>query len=106
GPGGSAGAGELAPFASSIGLGLVMIATPDPVGQNEVLTYELTATNRQGVAAAGVAVRPQFPSGVSSCQAISDAGTAPNGCVVGRDVAWSLGTIPAGGSRTVSVVYT
>ena len=102
----SARASEVTTVASSIGLGLVMIATPDPVGQNEVLTYELTVTNRQGVDAAGVAVRTQIPSGVSSCQAISDAGTAPNGCIVGRDVAWSLGTIPAGGSRTVSVVYT
>src|SRR5262249_34207270 len=102
----SARASEVTTVASSVGLGLVAIATPDPVGQNEILTYELTVTDRQARDAAGVEVRTQIPSGVSSCQTISDGGTAPNGCLLGRDVVWSLGTIPAGGSRTVSVVYT
>src|SRR5262249_22880814 len=84
----SARASEVTTVAASIGLGLVMTATPDPVGQNGILTYELTVTNRQGADAAGVTVRTQIPSGVSSCQAFSDAGTAPNGCLVGRDVVW------------------
>jgi uncharacterized repeat protein (TIGR01451 family) len=101
----SATAGQVTTIAAEIPLGLVMIATPDPVSPNEIVTYELSVTNRQGFDAAGVEVRMQIPTGVGSCQAFSDAGTAPSGCLLGRDVVWSLGTIPAGGSRTVSAAF-
>jgi uncharacterized repeat protein (TIGR01451 family) len=47
----------------------------------------------------------QIPVGVASCQAVSDAGTFPGLCAVGRDVAWDLGALAGGASRTVSMAF-
>jgi hypothetical protein len=89
-------------------LGLVMVATPAPVGRALGLTYELTVTNRRASDAADVQVLVPVPSGMagtSGCLAASDGATFPTNCVAGRDVAWSLGALGMGASRTVHVTF-
>src|SRR5207248_3315602 len=98
-------ASELTTVLASTPMGLVMVATPDPVSPGEVLTYELTVTNRRDSVAAAVEVRIEIPTGIANCQAFSDGGTAPSGCFLGRDVLWSIGTLAAGASRTVQAVF-
>jgi uncharacterized repeat protein (TIGR01451 family) len=88
-------------------LGLVMTATPDPVGLGGLLTYSLTATNSGATDAAGVVLRMRVPEGLygtAGCDAVSDDGVVPGNCVSGRDIEWSLGTLVAGTSRTVQFV--
>ena len=86
-------------------LGLVMVAHADPAGPVDVITYELTVTNRGTLASEQVEVRMPIPTGVASCQAYSNGGGAPSACVTGRDVAWSLGSLAGKTSRTVQVVF-
>ncbi len=105
-PTAAARASELTTVVTSAPLGLVMVARPDPVGQSEVLTYELTVTNNGGAGVAAVEVRMQIPAaGLANCQVSSDGGTAPDGCFAGRDVLWSIGSLGAGASRTVQQVF-
>ncbi len=89
-------------------LGLVGTVTPDPVGRGELLTYELTVTNRRATAATDVQLFVPVPAGMfgsSGCRAVSDGGDFPGGCVVARDVTWSLGSLAAGASRTVHATF-
>ena len=89
-------------------LGLVMTATPDPVGQFEILTYELTVTNRRATGTTDVALAMPVPVGMNGslgCEAVSDGGTFPGGCAVARDVTWNLGALAAGATRTVQVTF-
>jgi hypothetical protein len=86
-------------------LGLTMTAHADPVAPSEVVIYELTLTNRGNTLAAQTEIRMPIPVGVGSCQAISDGGGTPNLCATGRDVAWTLGALPAGTSRAVQVSF-
>jgi hypothetical protein len=74
----AARASEVTSVAASVSLGLVMVATPDPVGRNAVLTYEVTVTNNGAADAADVQIRMQIPTGMASCQTFSDGGTAPD----------------------------
>ena len=39
------------------------------------------------------------------CGRLSDDAQAPDGCSTGRDVLWTLDTLPAGTSRTVQAIY-
>src|SRR5439155_8536740 len=104
-PAASARTSEVTTVVASAPLGLVMVTRPDPVGQGEVLTYELTVTNRRQADAANVQARMEIPTGVASCQAFSDGGATTNLCFVGRDVLWSIGTLAGGASRTVQAVF-
>jgi uncharacterized repeat protein (TIGR01451 family) len=88
-------------------LALVMTATPDPVELGEIITYSLTVTNTGDTDAAGVTIDLRVPAGLystSGCQAVSDGGTVPGSCAVGRDIEWSVATLAAGASRTVQFV--
>src|SRR5262249_37938007 len=88
-------------------LALVMTATPDPVELGEIITYSLTVTNTGDTDAAGGIGDLRVPAGMystSGCQAVSDGGTVPAGCAVGRDIEWNLSTVAAGASRTVQFV--
>jgi uncharacterized repeat protein (TIGR01451 family) len=80
-------------------LGLVLQATPDPVAQFGLLTYELTVTNRGAADAVQVELRMAVPTGTYNCYGASD--DATGSCAEGRDYVWSLDTMPAGTSRTV-----
>jgi len=89
-------------------LGLVLAAVPDPVGRGAALTYSLTVTNHRGVTASDLQLRVPVPPGMAGnlgCQAVSDAGSFPTNCVVGRDVTWNLGQLAMGANRTVQVTF-
>ena len=100
----TARAGALTTVAPALPLDLAMVATPDPVGRNVVLTYQLTVTNT-GPASANVQLRMQIPAGVASCQGASDNGTFPSGCGVGRDIVWDLGSVAMGAARSVTATF-
>ncbi len=86
-------------------LSVAMVAQADPVVPSQVVTYEMTVTNRGNAPAGQAEVRMSIPLGIANCQAISDGGTTPASCIVGRDVAWALGTLLPGSSRAVRVAF-
>src|SRR5262245_46793784 len=100
----SARASEVTTVGTS-GLGLAIVAMPDPVGRNAVLTYQLTVTNTGPADAADVEIRMQIPTGVAACQSVSDGGATVSGCLLGRDVLWSLGALAKGANRTVTAAF-
>lgn len=71
----------------------------DPAPSGEQLIYALTYGNRSASAATGVQLRLPLPSGVTFVAA------AGGGSLVGGEVRWNLGTVPAGegGRRQVIV---
>ena len=85
-------------------LGLVLVASPDPVQASGLLVYDVTVTNRGPVEAEEVEVRMPIPVGAASCQGFSDDGSTPNSCVVGREIVWTLPRLPVGSSRTLQAV--
>src|SRR4029079_2077824 len=67
-------------------LGLVLVASPDPVQASGLLVYDVTVTNRGPVGAQEGEVGMPIPVGAASCQSISDDGSTPTNCVVGREI--------------------
>ena len=70
-----------------------------------LLTYLLTVKNTGPQQAVQTRLSMEIPSGVAACQAITDGGTTPSACVIGRDVLWDLGTLDNNATRTVQVTY-
>ncbi len=100
------GAGARATVSTAVAaapaLALAMTAAPDPVRPGQVLTYTLTVSNRSGADVAGVELRQQLPSYVESLSESGTGGDCPSTvCSSGETIAFGLGTLPAGGSRTV-----
>ena len=74
----------------------------DPVAPGQFVTYELTVTNHGPDEAVQVKVTMPIPGGLTGgCVRLSDDAATPGGCFTGRDIVWTLDTIPAGTSRTV-----
>jgi uncharacterized repeat protein (TIGR01451 family) len=82
-----------------------MAVNPEPADPTQVLIYQLLVTNRGAADATGVQLRMPIPDGVTGCARLSDGAQTPDGCFTGRDVLWMLGTLAAGTSRTVQVIY-
>ena len=85
-------------------LALDMSIDSDPAGPNQLVTYQLTVTNNGSDDSVQVELRMPIPSGASQCGPLSDSGTLPTGCAVGRDALWQLGTLAAGAHRSVTFV--
>ena len=81
-----------------------MVATPDPVVPAGLLTYQLMVANHGTEDSVQVELRMTLPVGVFSCGTLSDGGQTPEGCLAGRDVVWSLGTMGPGAMRSVQAV--
>ncbi|MCC6622873.1 MAG: OmpA family protein [Deltaproteobacteria bacterium] len=78
--------------------------TPPAVSAGEVLTYTLTITNPTSVAASGVRVRIDVPTGTSY---VANSATVNGSPVAGASVPWggagaTIGTIPGNGTATVA----
>ena len=86
-------------------LQLSIVAQQDPVAAAGLLTYLLTVKNTGPQQAVQTRLSMEIPSGVAACQAITDGGTTPSACVIGRDVLWDLGTLDNNATRTVQVTY-
>ncbi|MDO8784903.1 MAG: SdrD B-like domain-containing protein, partial [Syntrophales bacterium] len=69
----------------------------DPVPQNQLLTFSITAINTGNAPATGSVLTAQLPPGTAFIQADR------NGAFSGGKVEWSLGNINADGSVTVNV---
>ncbi|MBX3025083.1 DUF11 domain-containing protein [bacterium] len=86
---------------SPITLTLTASADPDPVRRGEVLTYLATVEN-SGSLPQTITLRSAVPDRVSGVSA-GNGGSCFNGCIEGRIINWSLGSVPAGANRTVLV---
>ena len=89
-------------------LSLQLAASPDPVRPGEQVNLVMTVANRSGADLAGVKLWLVTPSYVQWWE-VSDAVPLPDGAnstyvYPGEGEAWTLGTLPAGQSRTVVVL--
>ncbi len=82
-------------------LALSMTARPDPVRPGQHVTYEMTVTNRSSQDVAGVELRNTVPGYVENIDEDEVGGDCHFSCQPGETMFWSLGTLPAGESRTV-----
>ena len=82
---------------ASTPLAVTMTASPNPARQGEFVTYTLTVTNRGPVDLGGVTLAATVPDKVYSF-AVGNNGYNP-----GDTVTWTLGTLSAGQSRTVTM---
>ena len=64
------------------------------------VSYEITVTNKGDAPATNTVINDTIPSGVTAVRPSS------GGTVSGSKVVWNVGTVPANGSRKVSVSYT
>ncbi len=72
----------------------------DPIAVGMVLTYTLTVSNAGPFAALNVTVTDTLPAGLTFLAAAPPQNSGPN------PLLWNLGTIPAGGTRTIVVTTT
>lgn len=79
-------------------LGITKTASASSVSLDNSVTYTLTATNHGPEAAPGVVVNDPLPSGTTFLSATPSAGSCDS------TVKCSLGTLPSGGSATITVV--
>jgi hypothetical protein len=82
-------------------LALRVTATPIRSG-SATSSYSVTVTNTGGYSAGpwSTCACPRACT-TSGCQAVSDGGTLPAACASGRDVRWTITSLPAGSSRTL-----
>lgn len=73
----------------------------DNVGPGSVVSYSITVTNEGDVPAYGVQIKEVLPAGFTY-KAESTTGDAGEPVVNGQEIVWTVGTVPAGESRTVS----
>jgi uncharacterized repeat protein (TIGR01451 family) len=109
----SARANAVTRVATSPPLELAIEANPDPVRPGELLVTEVTVSNRGAVPLTGVTLRTRVPQGVNG---FSVAGLTLGGacvhndasaaCSPGEQASWTLGTLPAGAGRTISMPLT
>jgi uncharacterized repeat protein (TIGR01451 family) len=81
---------------------------PDTVRAAETLRTQLTVSNTGGGSVSGVVLTATYPANVVNLSKnfMSDDGNCPTfnpTCTAGAPVVWNLGTLPAGGSITVSM---
>ncbi len=94
------------------GLGIALTESADPVLTGDELDYTIRFGNHGTASVLGtqlvltlqVELRMPVPSGASGCGTLSDSGTLPTGCAVGRDALWQLGTLAPGAHRSVTFV--
>jgi len=89
---------------SSAGKRLRSMTIASSAAPNELVTYQLTVTNNGSDDSVQVELRMPIPSGATGCGTLSDGGTLPTGCAVGRDALWQLGTLAKGAHRSVTFV--
>lgn len=106
----SARANAVTRVATSPPLELAIGANPDPVRPGELIVTEVTVSNRGAAPLTGVTLRTRVPQGVNgfSAAGLTLGGTcvhndASGSCSPGEQGSWSLGTIPAGAGRTISM---
>ena len=86
-------------LAADLSLAKALTTTPTYIGQNA--TYLLTVSNAGPDAAPGVAVTDLLPAGLSFVSS-----TPSQGSYNSSNGVWSIGTIPNGGSATLSITAT
>jgi uncharacterized repeat protein (TIGR01451 family) len=84
----------------TVDVALALTDAPDPLKVGATLVYTATVTNLGNTAAAGVTYQQALPRTVTWQGAVPSVGT----CTGTRSVSCSLGTLPAGGTATVSVM--
>ena len=104
----SARASELTRVETGPALALAAAVNPDPVRPSERIRTDLTVSNRSGAAVSGVHVTTRLPDatgsvGVGSNTTGAAACTGNNPCAAGNQLVWTIGTLAAG--KTVTVSY-
>lgn len=82
------------------GVSISKVDSADPILVGDTLTYTLSVSNSGPSDALAVVVTDTLPAGVAFVSATPGQTSGPNPLV------WNLGTIPAGNSRTITVVTT
>ena len=85
-------------------LAVTIVATPNPVGVGNTLTYQVTVTNAGGLDAHDVVLTDQLPAKVAIVSTSASQGSTPT--VSGRTVTASLGTVAANATATLTIVTT
>jgi uncharacterized repeat protein (TIGR01451 family) len=88
--------------APSVDLGITAFATPAPATRGRDVTWRMLVTNNGPDEATGVTVGDPLPVGSSFVAAFPSQGICTGGLVVDCD----LGTVPNGGSVTITLVTT
>ena len=83
-------------------LAVSIVATPNPVGVGNTLTYQVTVTNAGGLDAHDVVLTDQLPAKVAVVSTSASQGSTPT--VSGRTVTASLGTVAANATATLTIV--
>jgi len=85
---------------STVDLSLTLADAPDPLRVGATLSYTAVVRNLGNASAAGIAFMQPLPRTVTWLGATPSQGS----CSGGRTVTCSLGTIPAGGNATITVL--
>ena len=85
-------------------LAVTIVATPDPVGGGNTLTYQVTVTNAGGLDAHDVVLTDRLPAKVAIVSTSTSQGSTPT--VSGQTVTASLGTVAANTTATLTIVAT
>ncbi len=88
------------PLPGQADLSIAMTDAPDPVPGGGILTYTMTVQNRGPEEVGGIAVVDAIPGGAALASSTLSQGT----CVGTAEVTCLLGTLPVGGSATLSLV--
>ncbi len=81
----------------SADLSVLKTVTPNPAVPGESVTYQIVVNNAGPSDAAGVNVADSLPAGVTATSVVASQGSCTG-------ASCSLGTIPAGGSATVTII--
>jgi len=77
------------------------VATPDPIAADGIITFQITVTNLDTIAHAGVTVVLPMPDIDPDCVETTPETSCSD--VPGAFITWSLGSVPAGASRIVTL---
>ena len=89
--------------AANAALTLDAVIHADPARPGETLQLDLTVTNTDPFARSGVTITMEYPAEMGSVsEANFDGDCASSACEAGETITWTLGSIPAGGHRTVA----
>jgi uncharacterized repeat protein (TIGR01451 family) len=92
-------------------LAVTMTLVPDPARQNEVVAGTLSVANRGAVSLDGVTAEVTLPQHLANFFLIDVSGSAAecvgvftaNSCAIGETLEWTVGTLEAGGSVTLTM---